>query len=70
MVEVPSWLEYHAFLELLKRFNRIDNKILDFDWFCARLFVTRDLVGIRLQVSYLNNFKLDTCNWTPYFRET
>ena len=37
--------------------NRIYNKILDRDWFSARLFVTyseRDHVGVRLQVSDLN----------------
>ena len=37
--------------------NRIYNKILDRDWFSARLFVTqsaRDHVGVQLQVSDLN----------------
>ena len=37
--------------------NRIYNKILDRDWFSARLFVTylaRDYVGVQLQVSDLN----------------
>ena len=48
--------------------NRIYNKILDRDWFSARLFVTYsegDHVGVRLQVSDLNFFKSDTCNWIP-----
>ena len=37
--------------------NRIYNKILDRDWFSARLFVTysaRDHVDVQLQVSDLN----------------
>ena len=37
--------------------NRIYNKILDRDWFSARLFVTesaRDHVGVQLQPSDLN----------------
>ena len=44
-------------------YNRIFNKILDHDWFSARLFVTQsahDHVGVELQVSDLNFFKLDT----------
>ena len=47
--------------------NRSYNKILDFDWFwvpICRVIGTRSL-SIQLQVSNLNNFKLDTCNWTP-----
>ena len=46
-------------------FKRIYNKILDRDWFSARLFVTqsaRNHVGVRLQVFDLNFFKSDTCN--------
>ena len=49
-------------------FNRIYNKILDCDWFSARLFVTqcaREHVGVQIQVSDLNFLKLDTCNWIP-----
>ena len=37
--------------------NRICNKILDHDWFSARLFVTlsvRDHLGVQLQLSDLN----------------
>ena len=48
--------------------DRIYNKILDCDWFSARLFVTQSAcghVGVRLQVSDLNFFKSDTCNWIP-----
>ena len=36
---------------------RIHNKILDYDWFSARLFVTQsvlDHVGVQLQVFNLN----------------
>ena len=29
--------DHNLYLHFL--FNRISNKILDFDWFCARLFV-------------------------------
>ena len=41
--------------------NHIYNKILDSDWFSARLFVTksaRDHVGVQLQLS-------DLSNWIP-----
>ena len=41
------------------------NKILDRDWFSARLFVTQsasDHVGIQLHCTSL---LLDTCNWIP-----
>ena len=43
--------------ELLYYYNRIYNKILDRDWFCARLFVTfsvRNHMGVQLQLSDLN----------------
>ena len=43
--------------------NRIYNKILDRDWFSVRLFVTqsaRDHVDVQLQVSDLNQRRLDT----------
>ena len=53
----------------------IYNKILDFDWFCACLFVAwlaRDHVDIRLQESNLKLFKMDMCNYTstPFTRQS
>ena len=41
--------------------------LLKVSWAWNRVikFVARDQVDIQLQVSNLNSFKLDTCNWAP-----
>ena len=57
-VENRCVLKKISYLALIERVYNLYNKILDRDWFSARLFVTqsaRDHVGVRFERFHVNN---------------